>query len=58
MNRHIYSASTTGGIKTVLTSVDVPVDPSELDSLLEKFTHLRSFAVNTVRYGAPFELDF
>ena len=57
MLQHIYSGTVENGIKTVLTSVDVPVDPEELDSLLEKFTHLRSFAVNTVRYGAPFELN-
>ena len=57
MLRHIYSGTVEGGIKTVLTSVDVPVTPDELDSLLEKFTCLRSFAVNTVRYGAPFELN-
>ena len=54
---HIHSGSGGSGIKTVLTSVDAPLVPQELDSLLEKFTRLRSFAVNTIRYGAPFELD-
>ena len=57
MLHHIYSGTIEGGIKTVLTSVDAPVVPEELDSLLEKFTRLRAFAVNTVRYGAPFELS-
>ena len=55
----IHSRTATGGLKRVLTSIDTPADPAspaEWDSLLEQFVHLRSFAVNTVRYGAPFEL--
>ena len=57
MIKDIYSGMPKAGIKTVLTSVDVPVVPEELDSLLEKFVPVRSFAVNTVRYGAWFELN-
>ena len=53
----IRSATTVGGIKRVLTSVDIPSVPEELDSLLEKFVWVRSFAVKTVRHGAPFELN-
>ena len=54
---NVYSGMVENGIKTVLTSIDVPLVPEELDSLLEKFVRVRSFAVNTLRYGAPFELD-
>lgn len=43
-------------VQTILTRLDAP-SPQDFAKYLEPFVLVRSFAINTVRYGAPLELE-
>lgn len=43
-------------MRTILTKLDAP-SPGDFKRYLEQFVQVRSFAVNTMRHGAPLELE-